>query len=188
MWISQAEDTELASLMVRAQAGDGVAYGQLLARVRRVLEGYVRTKLRDTPGADDVLQEVLISLHRARHTYDPARSFAHWLFGICEHRLIDHQRRAVRARRFVAFSPEAIAELAGAQHCNSRALARDAILEAVAQLPAGQRRAVELLKLDGLSVDEAAKRVGVRTAALKVAAHRGYLALKRIMGMESDEH
>lgn len=186
MWIGESEDLQLAEMMARSQSGDAVVYQQLLSTVSQILSGFLRARLHGVPAADDVLQETLISVHRARHTFDPSRSFASWLFGICEHRIGDYLRTAERAKRYVALDPRTLEELAIGNPRSTRAEARESVAKAIGQLPRSQRRAIELLKLEGMSVAEASERLGVSATALKVAAHRGYLALRRIMGAYSN--
>jgi RNA polymerase sigma-70 factor (ECF subfamily) len=116
-------------------------------------------------------------VHRARHTYDPVRPFAPWLYAIVQNRFID----ALRARRRRLLR-ELDADTAGEVGIHARqerdALGRD-IRRAVDGLPDNQRRVIELLKFEELSVREVASRLGMTETNVKVTAHRGYRALRR---------
>jgi RNA polymerase sigma-70 factor (ECF subfamily) len=167
--------------MAAVQDGDQAAYEALLRQLLPALRGFVTARLGDRSSVEDVVQNVLLSVHRARHTYRPERRFEPWFWTIARNAITDSQRaRTTRLRREeplddadVAVSPEMAIE-AG--------LPLSAGLErALAKLPKNQRHAVELLHVHQLSVAEAAARVGVTPGALKVRAHRGYRALRVIL-------
>lgn len=174
--------------MAAAQDGDAQAYEALLREIVPALRVWVRARLRENEGAEDVVQNVLLSLHRARHTYDPSRPFGPWLRTIARNAVIDALRaRAKRAERETAL-PDA--ERFADEHEPSRANAplSARMAEALAALPAAQREAVELIHVNELSVAEAAARAGVSVSALKVRAHRGYKVLRVLLGgRERDE-
>ena len=92
--------------MALAQAGDHEAYRALLDDVSTMLKGFLRRRLADPEEAADVLQDILLALHRARHTYDSARPFEPWLFAIVHHTLVDHVRRRKRVARVEVLSDE----------------------------------------------------------------------------------
>ena len=85
--------------MVEAQNGDRQAYEELLRASPALVQAFVRRRVGDAPWSDDVVQESLVALHRARHTYDPARPFAPWLYAIAQNRLVDALR--VQRRRLL---------------------------------------------------------------------------------------
>lgn len=161
--------------MACAQTGDREAYRAVLEDVGPLLLAWLRRWLPDAADLADVYQDTLVHLHRARHTYDPARAFEPWLFAIARHCAADHARRR-RQRAWevlVDELPEAVAE---------SELDRYALADALRSLPRPQREAFSMLKLEGLSVGAAAARAGVTPGALKVRAHRAYRALKALLG------
>ena len=169
--------------MIAAQAGDADAYERLLRSLWPELERFARGRLRDSAAVEDVVQTVLLSLHRARHTYRPERAFEPWIFAIARNAVVDAQRKqSVRRRRELplAAAPEPGSDPSPTlpQHDGLS----PELAGALSRIPAAHREAVELLKLEGLSVAEAAARVGISAGALKVRAHRGYKALRRILG------
>ena len=182
------EDARLAALMARAQAGDAAAYQAVLhACVPHAAAAARRVGVRPA-SVDDVVQDVLLTIHRALPTYDPARPFLPWLRAIAGRRAIDALRTHGRgAAREVADeitylnhaepSPGAEAE-AGAREDAVRLRA------AIATLPPQQRQAVEMLGLDEISLDEASRQTGSSKVALKVNLHRALKALRgRVQGI-----
>ena len=166
--------------MVAAQAGDAAAYEKLLLELLPHLRGFVRRRIGDSEALEDVVQNVFVSLHRARHTYRPERPFGPWLHAVARNAVVDHARARTRRRdREVSLASEGVPEPAAdpVEPGTGRELSPE-LARALAALPDGQREAVELLQLRGLSVAEAALRVGVSRSALKVRAHRGYRALR----------
>jgi RNA polymerase sigma factor (sigma-70 family) len=181
-------DGELRDFMRLAQGGDEAAYRSLLAKIAEI----VRRKLRaDRPylqaaDVEDLVQDVLLSVHAARATYDPARPFLPWLMTILRFRVADAARRSVRRNKHeigTAILPEtsALAEtnLFAEGFGDPQELAA-----AIAALPAGQRRAVELLKLREMTLKEAAAETGATETALKVAVHRAIKTLREMLNGE----
>ncbi len=163
-----------ARWMESAQDGDRDAYRALLEDIAPELGAFLRRRVRDEYDAEDLLQEVLLTLHRARHTFDPSRPFDPWMYAIARNALIDHLRRsAARARWETAPGdlPERAAEAAPT-------LGEAHIEQALEGLPESQREAFRMLKLEGLSVEAAAARAGISPGALRVRAHRAYQALR----------
>lgn len=179
----QVTEAALAVLMRAAQEGDSAAYGQLLRAVTPLVRRLAARRWTGSDDAEDVVQDVLLSLHQVRHTYDPGRPFLPWLMAIARNRLVDIQRRQVRrARGEVAvevlpetFSGEETKELV------DRMADTEALTQALAQLPAGQRKAVELLRIKEMSLKEASDVSGMSVAALKVSMHRAMKTLRRVL-------
>lgn len=168
--------------MVASQDGDAAAYEKLLVDLLPTLRGLVRSRVWDADATEDVVQNVLLSLHRARHTYRPERPFVPWLRAIARNAVADFLRsRARRGARETVLPAEDLELRAGSGELEERSK-RDRLspelADALASLPPAQREAVELLQVEGLSVVEAAARAGIRPGALKVRAHRGYRALR----------
>ncbi len=169
-----------AMWMEKAQAGDRLAYRSLLDDIHGELARYVRRRTRDPQEVEDIVQEVLLTIHRARHTFDPARPFEPWMYAIARNTTIDYgRRRATRGQREILTEqlPEVAADAASTDAPLTAALAR---------LPPNQREAFSMLKLEGLSVEAAAERAGVTPGTLRVRAHRAYRAVKASIGSEAE--
>ena len=169
-------------LMARAQDGDRGAYRRLLDEITPFLRSLAARRHRDLSDVEDAVQDVLLTLHAIRDTYDPARPFGPWLVAIANHRLIDRLRRQGRLRsRETALMPEHETFSAGQPNLCEKSLDRRELREAVEKLPAGQRQAVRLLKLEERSLKEAAAISGMSVGSLKVATHRALKSLRKIL-------
>lgn len=178
---SRAED--FPRLMVQVQAGDTSAYRYLLAAVLPLLRSLARRGLWRPEDAEDAVQEILLTLHRVRHTYDPDRPFLPWLFAIARRRIIDRQRQAGRShRRETEFTAEHETFLSVATNSSAMEFDLGALQDAINALTPAERRALELLKLKELSLKEAAAISGMSVASLKVAAHRAVKRLRALLG------
>jgi RNA polymerase sigma-70 factor (ECF subfamily) len=167
--------------MAAAQAGDRRAYEKLLADSVALIRAVARRQGVAQDQLDDVVQETLLTVHRVRHTYDPARSYDAWLGAIAGRRAIDSLRS--RGRRdsrelhdeFALDNHPDRDDASAATESEQRA---QRLREAIADLPPGQRQAVEQLGLHERSLSEAAELTGRNTGALKVNLHRALKALR----------
>lgn len=178
-------DERLAALMRAAQRGDELAYAALLREVMPLLRGLLGSRLRFAPAADrdDVMQEVLLSMHRALATYDADRSFVPWLTAIVRNRIVDRARRHIRLSAYEVLVDDwaLLGPLEGLAETGNDYLDRKALQGAINSLPQGQRRAFELLRLRELSVEEAAGALGISTGALRVSLHRAIKNLRKLL-------
>ena len=174
---------EWTALMVAAQGGDGVAYRRLLMSISPYLKSLAwRAGVTGTDG-DDIVQDILLTIHTVRHTYDPSRPFAPWLIAVARHRIIDGLRKRGRTLgREISFSDEH--ETFGHDEAKRHEEASEArrLRSAIAELPTGQRQAIELLKMKEMSLKEASAVSGLSEVALKVAVHRGIKRLRALLG------
>lgn len=183
--MAEAESIDFRALMIAANAGDAEAYARLLHRLTPVVRRIVGRD-RHFIGADaveDVVQEALLSVHSVRATYDPDRPFMPWLVAIVRRRTIDAARRRIRrGTHEVAFDEGAVTFPGVETNTYGDELAHpDALRVAIARLPRGQRKAIELLKLREMSLQEAAAATGSSVGALKVATHRAMTALRAML-------
>ncbi len=182
-------DTRLSAWMAAAQAGDADAYRKLLQGCLPVIAAAARGQGVRADRVDDVVQETLLTIHRARATYDPTRPFLPWLRAIAERRAIDALRQYGRQATREVHDPAAYEAEPSAGRAPSAALEADdrarVLRAAVASLPAGQREAVEHLALHERSLDETAALTGRGKGALKVNLHRALKSLRgRLVGGE----
>ncbi|HAH65214.1 MAG TPA: RNA polymerase subunit sigma [Rhizobiales bacterium] len=173
-----ANETELKELMLAGLDGDAAAYRTLLDQVSRYLRGYYRTKLarmgRGATEAEDLMQEVLIAIHTRRHTYDPDRPFTPWLYAIARYKLIDHLRLT---KGSLTDLPLDDAGEVAAQDDHVSVESGHDLQKLLSRLPVKMRCAIQYVKIDGLSVAEAARRCGMSESAVKVNVHRGLRTL-----------
>lgn len=177
-----------AALMSRAQDGDGAAYALLLNGITPYLRSIAVRYVYRSEDTEDVVQDILMSIHSARRTYDPQRPFAPWITAIARARAIDYVRRHMRtSNREIDLEP--FSETFEAPDTNSYESVAESreIRDAVAALPAGQRQAIELLKLNEMSLKEASVKTGASVPALKVAVHRAMKNLRRALAVKGRE-
>jgi RNA polymerase sigma factor (sigma-70 family) len=171
-----------SALMARAQDGDRTAYRRLLEEITPYLRSLAAKHRALSGETEDVVQDILLTLHAVRHTYDPSRPFGPWLVAIARRRIVDRLRRSGRiAVAETALGPEHETIAATGPNLYALVEGRRGLRHAIARLPSGQRQAVLLLKLRGLSLKEAASESGMSVAALKVASHRGLKALRVLL-------
>jgi RNA polymerase sigma-70 factor (ECF subfamily) len=168
--------------LLRAQEGDEVAYERFLREASEVLRSFLSKRMAQASDRlEDVLQETLIAVHRARHSFLAGRPLGPWLYAICDHRVVEFFRRHRRISRIeipmaartieTPEEPPPVEETLGTF-----------LQEALMKLPSKQRTIIELLKLQDLSVKEAALHTGMSESAVKVTAFRGYEAIRRMLG------
>jgi RNA polymerase sigma-70 factor (ECF subfamily) len=176
--------------MQRYCAGDASAFRALHQEVAPRLLGYLIRLARDRTVAEDLLQQTFWKVHRARAAYVTGADPLPWIYAIAHRTFLDEARR--RGRAPTVTDPGELPEIPAAPSGVRADLAADqaeadpertrAALAALAALPAPQREAVILTKLDGKSFREAAEIAGTTTGAMKVRAHRGYVALRKALG------
>jgi RNA polymerase sigma-70 factor, ECF subfamily len=178
-----------SGLMARAQDGDRHAYRALLQDMTPYLRALASRCFKDPRDTEDAVQDVLLTVHAVRHTYDPGRPFGPWLVAIANRRIVDRLRRQTRTRlREVELLPEHETFLPDAANFHSKEAPADeaALHAAITALPRDQREAISLLKLKELSLKEAALASGRSVSALKVATHRAIKSLRKRL-RQSDE-
>jgi len=178
----ERSDSEWTAAMERAQAGDATAYRWLLLAITPYLRSLAARYHPAPQDVEDSVQDILLTIHSIRHTYDPSRPFKPWLVAIGRRRIFDRLRGQHRQRsREVFLAPEH--ETFAGPEPNLYAAESDgrALQEAMAQLPEGQRQAIRLLKLEEKSLKEASAATGMSIVALKVSTHRAVKSLRKIL-------
>lgn len=163
--------------MARAQQGDQQAVRDLLNALLGPVRSFIQHHYPGIRDREDVVQECLITLHRIRHTYDPARPFAPWLFTIVRRRCIDHLRRSIRVQQR-ELQEEAIVALAAAPEPAPGAEGVEVAERMLATLGDREREVIRLLKIEDLPVKDVAARLGLSESNVKVIASRGYARLR----------
>jgi RNA polymerase sigma factor (sigma-70 family) len=175
-------DRTWSQLMRAAQSGERTAYERLLRDVTPFIRSIVRRHCNNRADIEEMVQDTLLTLHRVRHTYDPARPFGPWLAAIASRRSIDALRRRVRVSKFEAPEDGAYETFADAAANSDLEAVRSSeeIAQMLGRLPPKQREALEALKLKEMSLAEASVSSGQSVAALKVNAHRALKALRAL--------
>ncbi len=179
-------DTDWAILMAHAQDGDRSAYQRLLREITPYLRSLAARRHRDPSDIEDAVQDILLTVHAIRHTFDPTRPFGPWLVTIANRRFIDRLRRQGRRRdRETPLTPEHETFSEPRANLEERP-DRHELEQAIDELPPMQRKAVQLLKLNEMSLKEASSASGMSVASLKVNVHRAVKNLRKILGDRSE--
>lgn len=180
-------DRWLSELMTRAQDGDRRAYEALLIEVMKLVTEFARNRLRGADGTEDIVQETLLAVHRARHTYDPTRPFGPWMYAITRHRLSDFAVKQRRRSETEILGQAGMEEMSPQQPITENAGSAGFLRQALAQLSNQQREVIRMLKLEDCSVAEISRRTGLSVSSVKVTAHRGYKKLRKLIVSPSRE-
>lgn len=173
-------DDQWRDLAVLAQGGDQKAYSKLLTELSHYIRNFVMGSLSNPDAAEDIMQEVLISVHKSLKTYSPDRPFKPWLIAIINFRRTDYLRKHYNNRQ----NKKTDLDDAGFQkmHVTNPVHAGELkdIEAALDTLPKKQRRIFEMLKIHGYSAKEVAKELNMSVSAVKVSAHRTQKKLQDI--------
>jgi len=175
--VTESSDN-FAALMQQSLNGDGQAYAVLLKETARLLRPFLTKRLNIGSEVDDVLQEILISIHKARQTYDGNRPYKPWVYAIAKFRLQDYLRTHYADQLRQAID---ISELEDNLHegVTESAFSYESISGEIHRLPEKQAAILQLLHQEGYTAKEVAEKMGMNESAVKVAAHRAYKLLKQ---------
>lgn len=172
----EATEARLRTLMLQGLDGDAAAHGRLLKELAELLRGFYMRRLGAyTSDVEDLVQETLIAVHNRRESYDRTQPFSAWAFAIARYKMVDAYRRRTLRRTEPLERAEDVSAPDESAHVQA-SLDLDRLL---GELSPQQQMAIRKVKLQGLSVAEAAQDSGLSEANIKVSIHRG---LQRLMG------
>ncbi len=178
-------ESELKALMLASLDGNAAAHRALLEQLSGRLRAYYKAKLammgRGASEAEDLVQEAVLAVHSKRHTYDPTEPLTPWVHAIARYKLIDFLRRTRTSRADVPIE-EADAIMAQDDHVGAES-SYD-VRKLMERLPKNMRCSIEAVKLDGLSIAQAAVRCGLSEPGVKVNIHRGLKVLTTLIQQE----
>jgi RNA polymerase sigma factor (sigma-70 family) len=167
------EDDEWGRLMTAALAGHGGAYNRLLSEIQHWLQRYYLRRL-PMGMADDATQDCLLAVHQRRHTYQPGRPFRPWLAAIARYKWID-RLRAMGRKPTVSLDDELFEpSIEGHESSVTSAIVLEELLT---RLKPAQVSVIRLVKIQGLTIEEAAALTGQSESLVKVNIHRGLARL-----------
>lgn len=183
-----AKPNELNFAMDRYAEGDDSAFGELYDGLAPRLFGYLVRQTRDHARAEDLVQQTMLQMHRARGRFIKGSDVVPWAFAIARRLMIDGMRRG--KREVLASDPDAaeadvVSPDAPADQLFEAAELATLLLEELAKLPETQRVAFDLVKREGLSMAEAAQVLGTTVSAVKLRTHRAYEALRGVRGRQT---
>jgi RNA polymerase sigma-70 factor, ECF subfamily len=181
------QERELRALMTASLEGDGTAYHALLKQLTGHLRAYYRHRFarigHGPTEAEDLLQEVLIAVHTHRHTYDRLQPFTPWIHAIARYKFLDYLRRTKSSYKDLPIT--SAEELTAKSDMVAVESGLD-LQRLMMKISSKARKVIQHVKLEGLSVSEAAVRCGMSESAVKVAVHRGLKALALQIRKESE--
>ncbi len=170
-------EASLEHLMEQYVEGNVIAFDELYRRAASKLFGYLLRLTRDRERAEDLLQITFAKVHRARDSYLKGAPFLPWALAIARRSFFDERRRARSRAEDLSRDghlPEPKAEPEGISSDLS-----DALEHALNAMPESYREAIQLTKVTGLSIAEAASVLGSTETAIKLRIHRGYNLLRK---------
>lgn len=174
-------------LMARAQDGDAHAYRRLLMSIAPYIRSLARPILKNPADIEDALQDVLITVHTVRATYDPKRPFGPWLKTVARRKILDKFRQNSRRMQREAELNSDIKVFAADSSSVQEDQDPGNLETLILQLPNREAQAIRLTKIEGLSLTAAAAVTGLTAGAIKVAVHRAISRLKSIV-RDSRDH
>jgi RNA polymerase sigma-70 factor (ECF subfamily) len=179
--VQSRADADVA--MEQYAGGDDAAFARVYDTLAPRLYGYLLRQTHDRSRAEDLLQQTMLHIHRARDRFIPGAEVTPWAFAIARRLVVDGARRGRREVLAEEGDPDEGPSLQpGAEDLVHAHELADRVQRALAKLPQSQRAAFELIKQEGLSVSEAAQVLGTTVAAVKLRAHRAYEALRVALG------
>jgi RNA polymerase sigma-70 factor (ECF subfamily) len=166
-----------AALMQQSLNGDAQAYARLLQETARLLRPFLAKRLYAGNEVDDVLQEILLSVHKARHTYDGQRPYKPWVYAIAKFRLQDHLRAHYADHLRDAEDLSELEEILP-DDVTETGFSYESISGEVDKLPEKQATILRLMHQEGYTAREVAEKIGMTESAVKVSAHRAYKILR----------
>lgn len=174
-------ETVFKQLVSSAQSGNGLAYTELLQGLNSFLKNYLRRRVFDQNEIDEVIQEILVAVHKSLHTYDTEKPFMGWFLAITEYKVIDY----IRSRKKHSGSIDLNSISNPFAVSNSDLDLKIDIERAINSLSSREKIVLTLIKVDGQSINEVAKQLNLTEANVKVIAHRAYLNIKTYLGIRS---
>ena len=170
--MTKDSSAQWADLMAKSQKGDRKAYNRLLSEVAPYIHNVLFNKISQKDALDDLVQEVLISIHKSRNTYDASRPFKPWLHSIISYRTMDYFRKHYRRKArqvenidFTAFENDFVTDTTHAGEYKD-------IEKALDSLPKKQRKVFNLMRIKGYTAQEVADKMDMTVSAVKVSVHR----------------
>lgn len=182
----ESEESRWSALMVSAQAGNQDDYRILLEELGEVVHRFLCSRFGHHHFIEDCVQEALVAVHQARHTYDPRRAFRPWLFAIVRHKTIDilrKQRTREKATDQYTREQEVLAQSVEKPE-DSHKMPEEGLL---ARLPEQHREILVLTKVIGYSIAETAGKLGISQSATKVRVHRAIHKLRRLLDEDASK-
>lgn len=168
-------------MLKKAVDGDSGAYKDFLKLASQVIRRIIGGKIFNEAEIDDVLQEVLISIHKARHTYDFNRRLMPWIYSIINFRVADHLRREYGEKIFEKVQIDDEALQIEDNSVTDSYTDNEYIEKAIKELKDKQQKVIRLMYFEDMSVKQVAEKLMISEADVKTSAHRAYKILRKVI-------
>jgi RNA polymerase sigma-70 factor (ECF subfamily) len=178
---NKKQSDEWQDWAIAAQGGDKKSYSKLLTALAPYIRNVIIKSLSNQDAAEDIAQEVLISIHKSLGSYQADRPFKPWLMAIVNFRRTDYLRKHYAQRQDKTTTTDDNPEFLAANVTNPTNLGELKDIEAALQtLPEQQRRIFSMIKIQGFTAQEVANELDMNESAVKVSAHR---TMKKLQGL-----
>lgn len=164
-------------LLEKAIAGNRKAYHELLTQLSLLAKKFVRRKIGEHPDMDDLVQEILLSVHKALHTYDPSRPCMPWLSAIMHYRVTDWLRSHYSKDNMNKVSLDDVEDFLFSE-VTEPSDSYEYMNKAIHELPLQQQAVIHSMYFEELTVTQTSKKLNMSVSAVKVTAHRTYKKLR----------
>ncbi|NET71238.1 MAG: sigma-70 family RNA polymerase sigma factor [Sphaerospermopsis sp. SIO1G2] len=166
----------LEVLMQSTQSGDKHAYALLLKEAKTLINRYLYKRVSVQEDIPDIAQEILLSIHKARHTYQPEKPFTPWLYAICNYRLSDYLRRTYRSKEDACDDFSMVIDHLSTA-ADDKTETRELLTKVLSCLNEKQRTIIKRLYFQEDSAKEVAEQLHISVTDVRTSAHR---AMKRL--------
>ena len=179
--LNKTLENKLQSLMKQAQKGNKTSYKSLLEELNNLATSYIRKRINSETSVEDIVQEILVSIHKSRHTYDPEKPFLPWFYAIAKFRLNDYLRNFYSNKEDLSF--EGTFENVISQTTELRDIEKTQMIEkSLDCLSSKKKKIIKLMYIDGYSVREVSEKMSISLSDVKVSAHRALKEIKTNFG------
>lgn len=174
--VKQQNNEFLKDLLRLAVAGDADSYQRFLLEISKVIRALICKKI-SAAEIEDVVQEILISIHKARHTYDFERPLMPWIMSIASFRVTDHLRKHYSQMRHKTSDIDEFVDVL--TDVTNEPSGSELVSEMFLEIDSKHQKILTMMYVEGYSAKEVGSSLGMNESAVKVAAHRAIKKIKQ---------
>lgn len=178
-------EATLIQLMQASLAGDTASYQRFLSLIAPFVHSIVTAKASGISREDkeDIVQDVLLAIHQKRHTWRQDKALKPWLYAITRYKIVDCFRK--RGKHIHVDIEDYAESLSDTTNSDIPMASSHDLQSLVDKLSGKQALAVRAIGLEGLSITQAAKKLGMKEGTVRVNFHRGLQKLRQRSAMET---
>lgn len=178
--MSRNRNTQLKELFIKANHGDNKAYKTFLENIEKMAYQYTQGRISEKSHHQDIVQEILLSIHQSRHTYDPSKPINPWIYAIFHYRTADHLRKTYKNKED-STDEETFKEIKDGFNVTKNTESNELINKALATLSKKQKEMVILSKIEGFTSAEIALKMNMNINTVKVTIHRSLEKMRKAL-------